>query len=1125
MASSSSSHQQNPELKAFSGIKPAGIRRKISESSRLFDVFINHRGPDVKQTLATQLYNSLEQLGIRTFLDSKEKELGNSFPSTIETAIRSAKVHIAIFSKGYAESPWCLDELLLMLETKAKIIPIFYQVMPSDLRHIESGVYAGAFIKYEKKGRYVEKLGEWKEALQSLSFIAGEEFQSDCKNIVATVQKELERKRYLHVATHPVGLNNLVKDFEMRCLEELAQDFENQCGLKEGKHSAKVVGIFGMGGSGKTTLSKELFNRKILSYSRASFLFDVREASVRNQLHSLQLKLLKDLFQNHDLRFTSPEEGTSYLKDSFQRSPHLSFLIVVDDIDYVEQLNALAVMDILNNIGDSLVIVTTRDVGVLITAGITVGYNLRGMDRNYGRELFCWHAFGQPHPSSGYEKLVDSFVDVCGGLPLSLQVLGRHVHGRNKDYWNLELVKVRKTLPRDIKNRLRISFHALDDEEKQVFMDIACFFIGEAKSIAERLLKGSGWNAQHALATLKNKCLVEEFKLRSRKGEVTIGLRMHDHLRDLGREMALELSPPHRLWRPQDLKVLESMGFKLILAKTNIRCYHSIFDKSLGSQVTFFVGQPRTWLETSASLLWLQLEGNSGEQPCIPSWIPLQNLQRLTIKGGQLKTLWENPVQAPSQLKELQICETSLIEFPDLLGVSKDSLENRGKSSSVKTPKTGLEKLEIGGEKFVSKILISGIHYHSLKSIKLHGMENLKELNLIRVKTLNCLDIKNCAKLKRLIGTSDLTNLVLLNINQCPDLEFEDLRLMGMKCLEGITFDRNVKLKYFELGDCQNLKSIDFGCEELVELTIRGCPELVELPAFLGPRSLERIIFDGCGKLECLELNGCQMLRSVSGNFDLKALYIYDCPELEVFPSLARPSCLRQIVIDSCDKLQNISGIDDLRGLRLMRLIYWNNAVIRDRIHKLKSVPSVGMDMIGRAVDGAESSFNEYLFSDVHIDLNAIIEIGSHETFLKWSELSAVIGCFLVVIDTSISEEGINKLLPLYGPKARQGEWIITMVACDISRYYYLRAIEGKYLWEIVKSGYEELDDWNALTTNERTTKKEARKNNAQDLFHIQIAHDKRLFPRILGVTIAKDAWKTLQEAYQGSAQVKVVKV
>lgn len=147
----------------------------VSESSRLFDVFINHRGPDVKRTLAIQLYNSLERLGIRAFLDSQEKELGDSFPSTIETAIRSASVHVAIFSKGYADSAWCLAELVLMLESQAKIIPVFYGVKPCDLRHIEKGVYADAFVKYKEKGRYLEKLNEWKEALQSLSLIAGEE--------------------------------------------------------------------------------------------------------------------------------------------------------------------------------------------------------------------------------------------------------------------------------------------------------------------------------------------------------------------------------------------------------------------------------------------------------------------------------------------------------------------------------------------------------------------------------------------------------------------------------------------------------------------------------------------------------------------------------------------------------------------------------------------------------------------------------------------------------------------------------------------------------------------------------------------------------------------------------------
>ncbi|XP_057837026.2 probable 2' cyclic ADP-D-ribose synthase BdTIR [Cryptomeria japonica] len=74
-----------------------------------------------------------------------QKVLGDSFPSTIETAIRSAAVHIAILSKGYAESPWCLEELDLMLRSKAKIIPLFYGVKPSDLRYIERGVYGKAF--------------------------------------------------------------------------------------------------------------------------------------------------------------------------------------------------------------------------------------------------------------------------------------------------------------------------------------------------------------------------------------------------------------------------------------------------------------------------------------------------------------------------------------------------------------------------------------------------------------------------------------------------------------------------------------------------------------------------------------------------------------------------------------------------------------------------------------------------------------------------------------------------------------------------------------------------------------------------------------------------------------------
>ncbi|XP_057846543.2 disease resistance protein Roq1 isoform X2 [Cryptomeria japonica] len=1023
MASSSSSHQQNQEFNAFSVMEPGGKRRKVCESTKLFDVFINHRGPDVKGTLATQLYNSLQQLRIAAFLDSQEKELGNSFPSIIETAIRSAKVHIAIFSRRYAESSWCLDELVLMLESTAKIIPVFYEVEPWELRHIEKGVYAEAFLKYEEKGRYLEKLNTWKEALQSLSFTAGEEFSSDwdCQKIVAAVKKEVQRKTCLHVAEYSVGLDILVEDFEKRCLDERVQDFENQCGQEEGKHKAQVVGIFGMGGVGKTTLAKELFNRKKLNYTRASFLFDVREKSVRSELSSLQSTLIKDLFDK-EISFTNTEQGTTCLKDCLRRSPLLSVLIVVDDIDHVDQLNALAVMDILKSSDNSLVIVTTRDAGVLITTGITLGYNLKGMDRDYARELFCWHAFDQPNPCSGYDLLVNSFVDKCGGLPLSLRVLGRHVRNKPHSYWGSELNKVSKSLPRDVKKKLLISFEALDDEEKQVFMDAACFFVGKPKSIAERIWEGSGWDAQHALEALKDKCLVEEIETLSLNIQGEIELRMHDHLRDLGREMALELSPPHRLWRPQDLKSLKLMGFKNILAKTNIRCFSSFFDASMGSQVTFFLGQSNSCLEASASLLWLQLEGNSKEQPSIPSWIPLQNLHYLKILK-QFKTLRENRMQAPSQLKELQISQISLKEFPDFIGIS-DNLENvlvdaggfliqdlslleslrmnlcslclrfsklkgqqgytkRGERilceslvidnfkfngevdwSNGQAPMSGLENLEISNEESVSNILICGIHYPSLKFIKLHYMKNLVEMDLTRVRTLNSLDITNCPKLKRLAATSDpylrnsisvaeiqdLRNVAGSKVKNCTDhfnivsrefglrmlaqlyisecQELEELRLghlsclkkitiencihlkslcfSGMKCLESITFQTNVMVKYFELDDCQNLKTMQFGCEELVELSIRGCPELKKLPEFKGLNCLERIVIDGCGKVKYLQLYHCRVLKSVSGN-SIRWLHITtSCTELEELPDLSGMSYLEEIEISECEKIQNI---------------------------------------------------------------------------------------------------------------------------------------------------------------------------------------------------------------------------
>ena len=139
-----------------------------------YQVFINHRGPDAKLTHANLIYYRLKHCGLRVFLDDEELRKGNTFGPAIEAAIRGASVNVVIFSEKYAESRWCLNELCLILksfhEGNATIVPLFYQVEPTDLRDIKKEPYADAFRQHQRKGRDTT---EWEKALKEAAGISG----------------------------------------------------------------------------------------------------------------------------------------------------------------------------------------------------------------------------------------------------------------------------------------------------------------------------------------------------------------------------------------------------------------------------------------------------------------------------------------------------------------------------------------------------------------------------------------------------------------------------------------------------------------------------------------------------------------------------------------------------------------------------------------------------------------------------------------------------------------------------------------------------------------------------------------------------------------------------------------
>jgi hypothetical protein len=158
-------------------------------SSAAYDVFLNHRGPDVKKSFASHLYRRLLSYGLRVFLDQPELHRGDYFTPQIEDAIRSASVHVAIFSVGYVDSIWCLNELVQMLDSKAPIIPVFYHVKPTELRRTRGRKtrYAEALEKHERKTdeynpqtpRYDSSTIEnWRNVLSKVADISGFELEA-----------------------------------------------------------------------------------------------------------------------------------------------------------------------------------------------------------------------------------------------------------------------------------------------------------------------------------------------------------------------------------------------------------------------------------------------------------------------------------------------------------------------------------------------------------------------------------------------------------------------------------------------------------------------------------------------------------------------------------------------------------------------------------------------------------------------------------------------------------------------------------------------------------------------------------------------------------------------------------
>ena len=153
-----------------------------SSSSNLpdkYDVFLSFRGEDTRTNFVDHLYAGLVANGFHTFRDDEQLERGGEISSQLLDAIEESRICIVVFSENYADSRWCLNELLAISESipsdDSRIaLPIFYLVNPSDVRH-QTGSYATRNTSPDEDAdkEKVEMIKKWRNALTLAANLSG----------------------------------------------------------------------------------------------------------------------------------------------------------------------------------------------------------------------------------------------------------------------------------------------------------------------------------------------------------------------------------------------------------------------------------------------------------------------------------------------------------------------------------------------------------------------------------------------------------------------------------------------------------------------------------------------------------------------------------------------------------------------------------------------------------------------------------------------------------------------------------------------------------------------------------------------------------------------------------------
>ncbi|XP_020965776.1 TMV resistance protein N isoform X3 [Arachis ipaensis] len=828
-----------------------------------YHVFLNFRGEDTRSAFISHLYAALTRNGITTYIDDNNLRKGDVISHELLTAIEESMFAIIVLSPNYASSTWCLDDLQKILECKHKlgqhIEAVFYGVEPSDVRH-QNGTFGEAFRKHEHRfGQKSDKVRTWRHALTQVADYSGWTSKDQfTKKHVSLNRNEATLVENISQSIHEKLIPNLPSSMNklVGIDSRVEQVISRHLGI--GQNDVRYIGICGMGGIGKTTIARMVYEDIQSKFEVTYFLANVRETCEKNGIVQAQKELV-DHINGSSSNCKNEHDGRRIIRASLC---HKKILLVLDDINEEKQLKNLAEEQDWFGPG-SRIIITTRDMHLLKIHDAYEIYNVEVLGESESFDLFHLKAFKQQTPAEEYLDLSKQAVKYCGGLPLALEVLGSHLCGRPIKDWQSALGKLESFPNVDIFYTLKISYDGLDSMNKDIFLDIAYFFKGRSKDYVIDILKGRGYHLEIGIATLIDRSLLtidEEGRL-----------EMHDLVEEMGKHIVIQESQNDpskrsRLRGYEDINlVLTQNKLKLLIldgVEAPILRYIPCSLRVLRWRRCPMETLP--FMDQGFELVEINLSDSSS---IIQVWHGKKFLEKL--KYLSLKYLYRlKQIPDLSEAPNLEILDVEdcyeLGDFPSYLTLHKSlvklSLRN---SSSLETLGSKLE------------------------------MSSLKELRLD-----DCTSMRKLAEFGECMKHLSVLSLSYTAIEELPTT---------VGCLVG--------LKELHLRCCERLACLPDSIQKLKSLiffNLSGCLNVLQsLHSLSGLTSLDTLILSGCfvtsqeswsynlGNLVSLTnlyLSKNKFVRVPINIHELprlRCLYLDRCPNLKVLPEL--PSSIREL--------------------------------------------------------------------------------------------------------------------------------------------------------------------------------------------------------------------------------------